>query len=82
MKPDESEPEASETEPRERPQEARDQIDVDDAYEVRYWTKELVVTEQELRNAIQNVGPNVADVRRALGRREGPEPARGTQPGP
>jgi hypothetical protein len=58
------------------------QIDLEDAYQVRYWSTELVVTEQELRKAIELVGNDVDAVRRALGRPELLQPAKGTKPGP
>lgn len=46
----------------------RDRIDIDEDYELRYWTKELGVDEQTLRNTIKTVGPRVEDVRREIGR--------------
>jgi hypothetical protein len=63
-------------------EEPSQRIDLDDAYQVRYWTSELVVTEQELRKAVELVGTDVADVRRALVRPEVSQPVKGTKPGP
>ena len=66
----------------ERDTESREHIDVEDAYELRYWTKQLVVTEQQLRSAVQRVGPKVTDVRRALARGDVPSAPEGPKPGP
>jgi hypothetical protein len=41
-------------------------INVNEAYELRYWTKELGCTEQQLREAVKKVGPMVKDVKRYL----------------
>lgn len=43
-------------------------INVNQPYEVQYWTKELRCTEQQLRDAVKAVGPMVKDVKRHLGR--------------
>ena len=37
-------------------------------YEVEYWTKQLNVTADQLRRAVNDVGPMVADVRALLGK--------------
>jgi hypothetical protein len=63
-------------------EEPSNRIDLDDAYQVRYWTSELVVTEQELRKAVELVGTDLADIRRALARAEVSQPAEGKKPGP
>lgn len=43
-------------------------INVSQPHEVRYWTKELGCTEEELRDAVSKVGPMVKDVKRKLGK--------------
>lgn len=48
----------------------RDRINVNEDYEVRYWTKELGVSEDALREAVKRVGVMSEDVRRELGRRK------------
>jgi hypothetical protein len=45
-----------------------DRINVGKFYEVREWAKKLGVTEQQLRTAVNDVGPMVKDVRRVLGK--------------
>ena len=42
-------------------------INVDQGHEVKYWSKQFGVTEQELRQAVKNAGPMVKDVRARLG---------------
>ncbi|WP_081759931.1 DUF3606 domain-containing protein [Pseudoxanthomonas suwonensis] len=46
----------------------RDRINLNEDYEVRYWTGALGVTEQELRDAVQAVGSTAEAVRRHLGK--------------
>ncbi len=48
-----------------RPQDAK-RINVNEGYELRYWTQELGVSEQKLRETVQRVGPMASDVRAAL----------------
>jgi len=43
-------------------------INVNEDYEVRYWTKTLRVSEEKLRDTVKNVGVMTADVRKALGK--------------
>lgn len=43
-------------------------IDVNDDYEVLYWTTELEVTEEKLRDTVRKVGVMAVDVRKALGK--------------
>jgi hypothetical protein len=43
-------------------------INVNEEYEVQYWTTELEVTEDKLRDTVKKVGVMAADVRRALGK--------------
>jgi hypothetical protein len=45
----------------------RQRVSLEQEHEVRYWTKELGVSEQQLREAVRAVGPMVDDVRRRLG---------------
>ncbi|WP_297514804.1 DUF3606 domain-containing protein [uncultured Caulobacter sp.] len=48
------------------PQDAA-RINVHEAYEVRYWTQELGVTEEILKTAVDHVGPSAEKVREYLG---------------
>ena len=41
-------------------------INVDESYEVRHWAKQLGVSIQQLRSAIEQVGPMVDAVRQHL----------------
>lgn len=43
-------------------------INVNEDYEVQYWTTELEITEDKLRETVKKVGVMVADVRKALGK--------------
>lgn len=44
----------------------RSRISLTEPHEVRYWTKALGVTEEELRRVVDKVGHMAADVRKAL----------------
>ena len=44
----------------------RTRINVNEEWELRYWTKELGVTEEQLRNAVQKAGVSVEAVRKQL----------------
>lgn len=44
-------------------------INVNEAYEVRYWTRELGISEEKLREIVGRVGVMADDVRAALGGR-------------
>ena len=46
----------------------RARINVHEAYEVEYWSKELGVTPDRLRELVSKHGVIAADVRRALGK--------------
>jgi len=46
----------------------RDRINLSEDYEVRYWTKTLGVSEDELRAAVKQVGSTAEAVRRHLGK--------------
>lgn len=46
----------------------RDRINLDEDYEVQYWTKALGVSAEELRAAVKAVGPTAAAVRKHLGK--------------
>lgn len=46
----------------------RTRINVNESYEVRYWTEALGCTEQQLRDCVKRVGVMVADVKRCLGK--------------
>ncbi len=43
-------------------------VDVKEAWSLRYWTQELGVTERDLRETVEAVGPLVSDVKRILAR--------------
>jgi Protein of unknown function (DUF3606) len=45
----------------------RARVNVNEDYEVRYWTKKWGVTAQQLRDAVARVGVMADDVARALG---------------
>lgn len=47
----------------------RSRINVNERWEVDYWTRELGVSQQELEQAVKAVGPAVSAVRQHLGRR-------------
>jgi hypothetical protein len=44
----------------------RDRINLNEDYEVRYWTNHLGITEAQLRFLIRDVGDSVSAVRAAL----------------
>lgn len=46
----------------------RDRINVNEDYELQYWTKALGVSAEELRAAVNAVGPTAAAVRQHLGK--------------
>ncbi len=46
----------------------RDRINVNEDYELQYWTKALGVSADELRAAVKAVGPSAAAVREHLGK--------------
>ena len=46
----------------------RDRINLSEDYEIQYWTKELGVSEQELRDIVQAVGNTSKAVRERLGK--------------
>jgi len=46
----------------------RDRINLNEDYEVQYWTKALGVTAAQLKEAVKAVGPTAAAVRRHLGK--------------
>jgi uncharacterized protein DUF3606 len=43
-------------------------INIHEDYEVRYWTRELGISEEKLRETVARVGVMSADVRKALGK--------------
>ena len=45
----------------------RQRINVNEDYEVRYWTQELGISEARLRQLVLGHGVMAADIRRALG---------------
>jgi len=44
----------------------RSKINVNEDYELSYWTKKFGVTRDELREAVKEVGPSAANVERKL----------------
>jgi hypothetical protein len=46
----------------------RDRIDVSEDYELRNWSQKFGVTPEQLMDAVQKVGPMVADVAKHLGK--------------
>jgi hypothetical protein len=46
----------------------RDRINVNEDYELQYWTKALGVSADELRAAVRAVGPGATAVREHLGK--------------
>lgn len=44
----------------------RDRINVNEDYELQYWTMRLGVSAEELRNAVKAVGPTAETVRKHL----------------
>ena len=51
-----------------RPEDGARIVDVNEAWALRYWTQELGVTERELRETVEVVGPVLSDVKRILAR--------------
>jgi hypothetical protein len=45
----------------------RSRVNVDEDHEVNYWTDKWGVTEDELRSAVEKVGPMVDDIEEELG---------------
>ena len=43
-------------------------IEVNEAWALRFWTRELGVTEKDLRDAVEVVGPMLLDVKKILAR--------------
>ena len=46
----------------------RSKINVHEPWELRDWTKKLNVTEDQLKQAVKSVGPEVAAVKKHLGK--------------
>jgi 3-oxoacyl-[acyl-carrier-protein] synthase III len=53
-----------------RGQADRSKISMSEEHEVRYWTKHLGITEEELQKAVDKVGNSAAAVRKQLGKTE------------
>jgi len=43
-------------------------VNINEDYEIQYWTKKWGVTAQQLIDTVKRVGPMVNDVQRALGK--------------
>ena len=41
-------------------------ININQSWEVEYWTKKLLISEKKLRTLVAKVGVNVADVKKEL----------------
>ena len=54
--------------PRKRGMPDRSKISMTEEHEVRYWTKHLGVSREELHKAIEKVGNSAATVRKQLGK--------------
>ncbi|MET3650317.1 DUF3606 domain-containing protein [Dyella japonica] len=46
-----------------------DRVNVNEDYEVRYWTQKWNVTEAQLKDAVRRAGVMARDVAKALGKR-------------
>lgn len=46
----------------------RSRINVNESWELQYWTKELGVSEEQLRTAVKTAGTSAEAVRRHLGK--------------
>ena len=46
----------------------RDRVNVNEDYEIQYWTNALGVSADELRAAVKAVGPTAAAIRKHLGK--------------
>jgi len=46
-----------------------DRVNVNEDYEVRYWTQKWGVTEAQLKDAVRRAGVMARDVAKALGKR-------------
>ncbi len=46
----------------------RSRINVNESWELQYWTEELGVSEDQLRDAVKNAGTSVEAVRKQLGK--------------
>ena len=44
----------------------RDRINMEEAYEVQYWSEKFGVSQEELTAAVKKVGPMASDVKREL----------------
>ena len=51
-----------------RVQPDRSRINMDEDYEVKYWTKHLGISREELQRAVDKVGNSASAVRKELGR--------------
>ena len=52
----------------ERGPQDRSRINVNESWELQYWTKELGVSEEQLRTAVKTAGPSAEAVRKHLGK--------------
>jgi hypothetical protein len=54
--------------PSKRGKQDRDRINVSEDHELRYWTQKFGVSQDELKSAVQKVGPMAKDVQQHLGK--------------
>jgi hypothetical protein len=54
--------------PSKRGKQDRDRINVSEDHELRYWTEKFGVSQDELKSAVQKVGPMAKDVQQHLGK--------------
>lgn len=47
----------------------RSRVNIEESYEVRYWTEELGVSEERLRQLVKDHGVSVEAIRSALGQK-------------
>lgn len=53
---------------KERGPQDRSRINVNESWELQYWTKELGVSEEQLRTAVKTAGTSAEAVRKHLGK--------------
>ena len=56
--------------PRKKGRPDRDRINIDEEYELRYWSEKLDISPEQIQSAVAKVGPMVKDVRDHLALRD------------
>jgi hypothetical protein len=54
--------------PSKRSKQDRGRIDVSESHELRYWSEKFGVSHDQLKSAVQKVGPMAKDVQQHLGK--------------